>query len=509
MDKKKEKIKKEFKDKTHEVLNQSESGAPASGHAVRDMFSTDEIFHRVTATADEEFSRSNRLLFLSGLAAGLSISLSFLAQSAISASIPGKVGDLAGSLFYPTGFLLIVLGRYQLFTENTLTPVTLVLTRLASFPRLFKVWGIVLLANILGAGAGSYLFAHTGIFDPDTREAAHELARHALEMNWDDSFFKGIIAGWLVASLVWLNHAARDSVTRFFNVFLIMFVVSATDLAHCIVGSCEVLYLVFLGDASINEFLFHFLIPVVLGNTVGGVLLVAILNYSQTKNTRFPDRDCGQLELNWKEWLLGSHDGIQHALKNGKKENGTNAKVKLTPSVNAEDRILGKTSAPVVLVQYGDYECPTSKKIYEIVQDILNLTDLEVAYVYRHLPLSQRHKHAKRAAMAAEAARNQHKFWKMHEHLFDSMDHLEDKDLINLAELIELDTNRFKKDLESDEIDKRLSEHRTSGIKSGIRNTANLFINEVYYNGKLEFEPLLETIKKISSAKKEVPENSN
>ena len=286
------------------TLDRAESGAPAAGHAVRDLFSTDEIFQRIVATADEEFVRSNRLLFFSGLAAGLSIGLSFVARAAITAAVPGDPSGLVGGILYPIGFLFIVLGRYQLFTENTLTPVTLVLTRIAAIPQLLRVWGVVLAANVLGAAIVGLVLARTAVLDPDTASVAREIAAHGLEVETGALFWKGLFAGWLVASMVWLNHAARDTITRFFIVFAIMFLVPAADLFHCIIGACEAFYLVFQGAAGLGEAA-RFFGAVVTGNTVGGVLLVAILNYSQTRRQRFPDRDCSQLELTWREWLFG------------------------------------------------------------------------------------------------------------------------------------------------------------------------------------------------------------
>lgn len=285
------------------TLDRAESGAPAAGHAVRDLFSTDEIFQRIVATADEEFVRSNRLLFFSGLAAGLSIGLSFVARSAMSAAT-GDPSGLIGGILYPIGFLLIVLGRYQLYTENTLTPVTLVLTRIAAVPQLLRVWGVVLLANVIGAALVGLVLARTGVLDADTLAMAREIAAHGLEVPTLDLFWKGVFAGWLVASMVWLNHAARDTVTRFFIVFAVMFLVPAADLFHCIIGACEALFLVFQGAASLADAA-RFFGAVVFGNTVGGVLLVALLNYSQTRQQRFPYRNCDQLELTWREWLFG------------------------------------------------------------------------------------------------------------------------------------------------------------------------------------------------------------
>ncbi|MDT0630859.1 formate/nitrite transporter family protein [Rubrivirga sp. S365] len=290
-------------DGVRSTLDRAESGAPAAGHAVRDLFSTDEIFQRVLATADEEFVRSTRLLFFSGLAAGLSIGLSFVARSSMSAAV-GDADSLVGSVLYPVGFLLIVLGRYQLFTENTLTPVTLVLTKIASVPQLLRVWGVVLVANVLGAALVGLVLARSGVLDADTMVVAREIASHGLHVPTVALFWKGLFAGWLVASMVWLNHAARDSITRFFIVFVIMFLVPAADLFHCIIGACEALFLVFQGEAGLLE-AGRFFGAVVVGNTAGGVLLVALLNYSQTRQQRFPYHDPDALELTWREWMFG------------------------------------------------------------------------------------------------------------------------------------------------------------------------------------------------------------
>ena len=292
-----------------ETMDRSRRGAPAAGEAVRDLFSADEIFQRIIATADEEFSRSNRLLFMSGIVAGLCITLSFLARAALLGSLPAEWGGLVANLFYPVGFLFIVLGRYQLFTENTLTPVTLVLTRIASLPSLLRVWIVVIVANVLGAAMGAFVLARTGVFTPEAAEVAYGLGEHALSVGWWDLFFKGVFAGNLVAGMVWLVHAARDTTTRFFIVVFLMFLIPAADLFHCIIGAAEVLYVSFQGGATIAGVMTAFFIPVMLGNTVGGVLLVGILNYSHTRERRFPDRDCRLLELSWSEWLLGQHTG--------------------------------------------------------------------------------------------------------------------------------------------------------------------------------------------------------
>ncbi len=474
----------------------AEAGSPVSGEAVFDYFGTDEIFKRVVASATEEFSLPIRLLFLSGLAAGLSIGLSFIARTTITAAVPGDTSGLVGNILYPIGFLLIVLGRYQLFTENTLTPVTLVMTRLASIPALLRNWGVVLTANVLGAAIIAFVLATTNLFNAEAAEVARGFAEHGLETRWLTLFTKAIIAGWLVASMVWLVHAARDTLSRFFIVFTLMFMVPSADLYHCIIGACEVLYLVFQGGATIFNAGFNFFLPVVLGNTVGGVLLVAILNYAQTRDARFPERDMGRLELNLKEWLFELHTG--HAEPEDSeslaRQNGLFRTPSLSEINNPYDCVIGPSDASVTLVQYGDYESDISQQIYELVRDLNSFHDDAVSYIYRHLPLSQRHPHAEHAARAALAAQFQGRFYDMHDKLFRNQEALEDIDLKTYAANLKLSMERFEQDWFSEEVDDILAHTHDTAIASGVREASNLFINGVRYDGPLDLESLREAI---------------
>ncbi len=288
-----------------ETIDLSHHGAPAAGRALRDSFSADEIFQRVTATAEEEIDRGARLLFFSGLAAGLIIGASFFARAVMTAAYPADPTGL-GNLFYPVGFIAIVLGGYQLFTENTLTPVTLVLTRIASIPSLLRLWGIVLFANVVGAGVGAMLFAWTDILEPSAAETARQFSEHALSYPWETLFAKATIAGGLVATMVWLVHAARDTITRFFVVYATMFLIPAGDLFHCVVGAFEMWYLVFTGGADPLAVFTGFFVPVVLGNTIGGIVYVAFINYAMTEERKVPGGK-SRPRLSTSEWLFGEY----------------------------------------------------------------------------------------------------------------------------------------------------------------------------------------------------------
>lgn len=482
-------------DELQRLVDRSEMGAPAAGRAVRDIFSTDEIFERITATADEEFQRPTRLLFLSGVAAGLSIALSFVARAALTGATPMDSSGLIGNLLYPLGFLLIVGGRYQLFTENTLTPVTLVLTRIASVPLLLRVWVVVLAANVLGAGIMAFVLANTGVLNEATAEAARAFGHHALEVPTADLFWKGVFAGWIVASMVWLTHAARDATARILIVFLLMYLIPSADLFHCIIGACEVLFLWFQGEATLWACV-SFFGAVVAGNTVGGVLLVGILNFAQTRDARFPDRDCGQLQLTWSEWLFGLAAGGPGAGTDPSRPFGEGPRELDTPP-SERDHVQGPADAEVALVQYGDYECPTSRLIYLQVRRAMRRMDGDARYVYRHLPLSQQHPHAQRAACAAEAAGRQSAFWEMHDQLFSHQDRLGEEDLVHYASDLELELDRFRKDMGDEACEQRVDEDRSSGIRSGVRESDNLFIDGYRYRGEMTADAIARAARRI------------
>lgn len=277
---------------------------PSVGRSTDIWYSAERIFQRITATADEEFAKRSHLLFVSGLIAGLSMSLSVVGRANLAGAVPGPAADPIGALLYPLGFLFVIMGRYQLYTENTLTPVVRVMTRIASIPHLLRVWGVVLVANLLGTGIAAFALAKTNIFSAPAAEAARDLGHHLVAMSGPTLFWKGIVAGWLVASIVWLVHATDSSVTRFLTVFLVTYVLAIADLAHCVVGACEVLYLVLTGGASWSAFWWGFFAPATAGNTVGGVLLVAGLNFART-STADIDCDCRRRRLPWDVWLLG------------------------------------------------------------------------------------------------------------------------------------------------------------------------------------------------------------
>ncbi len=292
-----------------EAVEASRHGAPAVGAVVRDRFETDEVFERIVAAADEEIDRPTRELFFSALAAGFAITLTFMLYASMYGATDGH--PVLKALMYPLGFVYIIIGGYQLYTENTLPPVALVLERLASVPTLLRVWLLVLVGNFVGATFGALVLAHTGVLSPAAAEAAVSLSQKGLDTPFWTLFWKAIFAGLIVAGVVWMDFSARDTISRVVLVYFAFLAVPLGNLFHVVVSFTELMYLVFLGQAALLPGLATFILPVALGNTIGGVLLVTVVNYFQTSEYRRkeirPGRDVKQLSL--PEWTLGSRAG--------------------------------------------------------------------------------------------------------------------------------------------------------------------------------------------------------
>jgi formate/nitrite transporter FocA (FNT family) len=292
-----------------EAVERSRSGAPAVGEVVRDRFETDEVFQRIVVAADEEIDTGIRELFFSGLAAGFAITITFLALASMTAKTDGA--PLLSVILYPLGFIYIILGGYQLYTENTLPPVALVLERLASIPTLLRTWTVVLLGNFVGSAIGALVLAYTGVFSPETTAVAIDISQKGIKTPWWDLFFKAGFAGLVVAGVVWLDYASRDTISRLVLVYMAFLVIPLADLFHVVVSFTELMYLVYLGEAALLSGLFGFVLPVLLGNTIGGVLLVTVVNYFQTTERRLKSarEDGVERQLSVSEWLGGSSVG--------------------------------------------------------------------------------------------------------------------------------------------------------------------------------------------------------
>ncbi|MFC7155157.1 formate/nitrite transporter family protein [Halomarina halobia] len=288
-----------------EAVERSRSGAPAVGKVVRDRFSSDEVFQRIVAAADEEITSGSRELFFSALAGGFAITITFLLYVSLTAETGGD--PVLSALLYPLGFIYIIIGGYQLYTENTLPPVALTLERLASVPALLRNWLVVLAGNFAGGAAGAAALAFGSVLSPEAATVAAELSQKGVETGWWSLFTKAAFAGLIVAGVVWVEYAARDTISRLVVVYLAFLSIPLGGLFHSVVSFTEMTYLVLLGELTVGVGMTEFVIPVLLGNTVGGVVLVTVVNYFQTTETRLRSArfEGAKRQLSVREWLFG------------------------------------------------------------------------------------------------------------------------------------------------------------------------------------------------------------
>jgi formate-nitrite transporter family protein len=240
------------------------------------------IHETIRLEGEHQLRRPTSALAWSALAAGLSMGFSLVTQGLIRANLPEQSWSaIVASLGYSVGFVIVVMGRQQLFTENTLTVMLPFLSRpgYTLFLQVLRLWSIVLLSNLTGAGLFAVVIGHIQVFSTDVQYAFTQIGLEAIKGGPFEIFWQGIFAGWLIALMVWLLPAAEAS--QFWVIMLITSLVGLAELPHSIAGSVEVLYLVMTGALTWMQYVGQFLIPTLLGNVVGGVSLVAALNHAQ------------------------------------------------------------------------------------------------------------------------------------------------------------------------------------------------------------------------------------
>ena len=246
-----------------------------------------EIHDNVKTAAEDELERPAGALWWSGLAAGLTIAFSFFASAYLAtlATEPHHKTALS-ALGYPLGFILVVIARQQLFTENTLEPVIPLLEKFSGrrLGRMLRLWAIVLVANLLGALVIALVAAHTRMLhDPALLAEMDKVAHHGTTGGFVDVFYRAIFGGWLVAMMAWLVAATHMTGAQIALIWLSTAPIAALGFRHSLAGAVEAFWRATRGDAGWGAMVGDFVVPAVLGNIVGGVLLVALLNHGQVK----------------------------------------------------------------------------------------------------------------------------------------------------------------------------------------------------------------------------------
>jgi formate/nitrite transporter FocA (FNT family) len=240
------------------------------------------VYEAILSEGSDELERSSSALAWSGLAAGLSMGFSFLGVGLIRAFLPDSPWvPLVASFGYTLGFLIVILGRQQLFTENTLTVILPLMRRRdgQTLGNVLRLWAIVLVANVLGAGLFGLVLARTQAVEPAVYQQLHDTAITSMSNSFGEGVLRGVFAGWLIALVVWLLPFAETA--RVSVIIIVTYIVGLAQLAHVIVQSVETSFLVFAGYISVSEAVLHGVLPALLGNIIGGVALVAAINHAQ------------------------------------------------------------------------------------------------------------------------------------------------------------------------------------------------------------------------------------
>lgn len=234
---------------------------------------------------DQELERTLAALWWSALAAGLTMGLSLMGMGLLYARLPdGEGAQVITSLGYSAGFLAVILARQQLFTENTLTAVLPVMTTptFANLGRLLRLWSVVLLGNLAGTLLVAWVMLELPIFDGKTDVAFLEVGRKVMKNDISQMFAKGIVSGWMIATMVWMIPSMEHA--KIWIIMMITYLMALGDFTHIVVGSVEVSYLVWAGDETWRSFWLEFALPTLAGNIIGGSFIFALISHAQVRS---------------------------------------------------------------------------------------------------------------------------------------------------------------------------------------------------------------------------------
>ena len=248
--------------------------------------SAQDIYEQVANNARQELGRSSVSLAISGLAGGIFMGLSALGNAiAIAVLTPAGTSPthtvlFVARMFYPLGFIVVILGRSQLFTENTLYPVALVLAEKKHLWKTLRLWATVLPANVLGALGFAAIASLTHALRPEVVQALSNLGLEAIHNPPATVFWSGVMGGWIIATVAWLVSGSHSITGSVMIIWVLTFVVGLGNFAHCIAASGEILTTVLVGKAPWTTYP-NWLLYAVAGNICGGVGMVTLLEYGQ------------------------------------------------------------------------------------------------------------------------------------------------------------------------------------------------------------------------------------
>jgi formate/nitrite transporter FocA (FNT family) len=256
------------------------------GEDVEDLKAADaqDLHKAVREEGEEELDRPVSSLFFSGRAAGMAIASSLIAEGALHHALPDTPWrTIIVSLGYPIGFLVVILGRMQLFTESTITAMLPLVTKPSGWAlrRTLRLWSVVLGANLIGTALAGGMIAAGLLGGSELRTAIIEVSMAITELSPGATFVNAIPAGFMIAILAWSLPNAREQ--SFLVIVAITYVVAIAAFSHSIVGSVEAWLLLFSGKVGVAQALGGLMVPAILGNLLGGAGLFALLAHAQVR----------------------------------------------------------------------------------------------------------------------------------------------------------------------------------------------------------------------------------
>lgn len=245
-----------------------------------------KVVHEVVRLqGDEELGRPIRSLLFSGFAAGLAINASVITEAAILMRLPDAPWrELVMALGYSVGFIIVILGKMQLFTENTVTAVLPVITHPTkrNFGRLMRLWAAVFLANMVGTMLVAFLISKHIIVSDNMFTAILDVSRSIVEHEFGETLLLAAPAGFLIAAIAWILPNARGS--EFWVILLMTWVISVGGFSHVVAGSGEAWLLMFHGEIEIRKAVLGLIFPALIGNVIGGTGLFAFIAHGQVRD---------------------------------------------------------------------------------------------------------------------------------------------------------------------------------------------------------------------------------
>lgn len=246
---------------------------------------TASMYRAISRAGCHELSRPFSALWWSGVAAGLAISMSVLCKGILTALVPEATWAPAVTNWgYSVGFLLVIMGRLQLFTENTVTPILPLLSSpsMARLGQTGRLWLIVLSANMTGTFLAALLMAHGGVIPPFAMEGVLTVSRHYAKVAPLDHLLWGMPAGFLIASLVWLLPRVEGA-GEVLIIALVTYFIGLGGFSHVVAGSTELFFVVLKGELALGPAIAGGIIPALIGNVIGGTVIFAALTYAQVR----------------------------------------------------------------------------------------------------------------------------------------------------------------------------------------------------------------------------------